>query len=99
MNLEEVVEAVDAAVFTRGGRHLSLVEIVVLRGAWQGLTYEQTAETCQYSLTYIKQAAGPKFWKLLSEVFGEKVSKTNFSSRLGAEIPTSGRASTHSMVL
>lgn len=82
MNLEEVVEAVDAAVFAKSERHLSLVETVVLRGAWQGHTYEQTAKTCQYSLTYIKQAAGPKLWKLLSEVFGEEVSKTNFRAAL-----------------
>ena len=78
MNLEEVTEALDAAVFAKTGRHLSQVETVLLQGAYQGKTYEQMAETCQYSLTYLKQAAGPKLWKLLSEVLGEEVSKTNF---------------------
>lgn len=78
MNLEEVVEATDAAVFAKTGRHLNEVETTVLRGAWQGKTYEQMVETCKYSLTYLKQAAGPKLWKLLSEALGEDVSKTNF---------------------
>ena len=77
MNLEEVTEAVDAAVFTKTGRHLSQVEIILLQGAYQGKTYEQMALTCQYSLTYLKQAAGPKLWKLLSEVLGEEVTKPN----------------------
>lgn len=78
MKLEEVAEALDAVVFAKTGRHLSQVETVLLQGAYQGKTYEQMAETCQYSLTYLKQAAGPKLWKLLSEVLGEEVSKTNF---------------------
>lgn len=78
MNLKEVTEAVDAAVVAKTGRHLCQVETILLRGACQGKTYEQMAQTCQYSLTYLKQAAGPKLWKLLSEVLGEEVSKTNF---------------------
>lgn len=82
MNLEEVVEAVDAAVFGKTGRHLSQVEGILLQGACQGKTYEQMAQTCQYSLTYLKQAAGPKLWKLLSEVLDEEVSKTNFRAVL-----------------
>lgn len=82
MNLEEVVEVTDAAVFAKIDRHLNEVETTVLRGAWEGKTYEQMVETCQYSLTYLKQAAGPKLWKLLSKVFGEDISKTNFRSVL-----------------
>lgn len=78
MNLEEVTEALDVAVVAKTGRHLCQVETILLRGACQGKTYEQMAQNCQYSLTYLKQAAGPKLWKLLSEVLGEEVSKTNF---------------------
>jgi hypothetical protein len=82
MNLEEVVKAIDTAVFTKTGRHLNEVEIILLRGAWQGKTYEQMVETCQYSLAYLKQAAGPKLWKLLSEALGQDVSKTSFRAVL-----------------
>jgi len=82
MKLEEVTEAVDAAVVAKTGRHLSQVETILLQGACQGKTYEEMAQNCQYSLTYLKQAAGPKLWKLLSEVLGEEVSKTNFRAIL-----------------
>jgi predicted transcriptional regulator len=78
MNLEEVTKIIDSVVFTNTGRHLRDVEAVVLQGAWQAKTYEQIAETCEYSLNYIKQVAAPKLWKLLSQVLGENISKTNF---------------------
>ncbi|MDZ8105933.1 MAG: NB-ARC domain-containing protein [Nostoc sp. DedQUE12a] len=78
MNLEEVTKTIDSIVFSNTGRHLRDVEAVVLQGAWQAKTYEQIAETCEYSLNYIKQVAAPRLWKLLSEVLGENISKTNF---------------------
>lgn len=78
MNWVEVVRVIDTEVFNKIQRHLKEVEKIVLHGAWQGKTYEQMEETCQYSLSYLKQAAGPRLWKLLSEVFEENISKTNF---------------------
>jgi hypothetical protein len=78
MNPEEVIQTIDTAVFAKTGKHLKPVEIIVLRGAWQARTYEQIAETCQYSLNYIKQVSAPRLWLSLSEVLGEDVSKTNF---------------------
>ena len=78
MNLEEVIKTIDNVVFTNTGQHLRDVEAVVLRGTWQAKTYEQIAETCEYSLNYIKQVAAPKLWRLLSEALGENISKTNF---------------------
>ena len=82
MNLEAAIAAIDAAVLAKTGRHLSNVETILLQGAGQGKTYEQIAETCKYSLMYLKQAAGPKVWKLLSEALGVEVSKTNFRAVL-----------------
>lgn len=80
MNLEEVLTALDLLVFTKTGKHLKEVETAIFRGAWQGKTYEQIVEDGSYSLTYIKQAAGPRLWKLLTKVLGENVSKTNLRS-------------------
>ena len=80
MNLEEVLSALDLLVFTKTGKHLKEVETAIFRGAWQGKTYEQIVEENSYSLTYIKQAAGPRLWKLLTKVLGENVSKTNLRS-------------------
>ena len=78
MNWDEIVEAVDTEVFKKTQRHLKQVEELVLQGAWQGKTYEQIEQTCRYSLSYLKQAAGPRLWKLLSEVWAEDISKSNF---------------------
>jgi hypothetical protein len=78
MDWDEIVKVLDTKIFTQTQRHLKKVENIVLQGAWQGKTYEQMEETCQYSLSYLKQAAGPKLWKLLSEVLQEDISKTNF---------------------
>jgi len=80
MNLEEILIALDVLVFTETGKHLKEVDATLFRGAWQGKTYEQIVENNRYSLTYIKQAAGPKLWKLLTKVLGENVSKTNLRS-------------------
>ncbi|HEY9769489.1 MAG TPA: NB-ARC domain-containing protein [Coleofasciculaceae cyanobacterium] len=78
MNWDEIVKVIDTEVFNKTEKHLKEVERIVLHGSWQGKTYEQMEETCQYSLSYLKQAAGPRLWKLLSEVLGEEIGKTNF---------------------
>ena len=78
MNWDQVVKEIDTKVFSKTNRHLKEVENIVLQGAWQGKTYEQMEETCQYSLSYLKQAAGPRLWKLLSEVLQEDIGKSNF---------------------
>ena len=78
MNLETVVKTIDDLVFAKTGRKLKEVENLVLQGAWEARTYEQIAASCKYSLGYIKQAAAPRLWKLLSEILGENISKTNF---------------------
>ena len=78
MNWDEVVKKLDTEVYSKTNRHLKEVESVVMQGAWRGKTYEQMEVDCQYSLSYLKQAAGPRLWKLLSEVLHENISKTNF---------------------
>jgi hypothetical protein len=78
MNFEEALKFVETAVLRQAGRHLSAPEVTILQGTWQGITYDQMAETSQYSLNYLMRDIGPRFWKLLSEALGEEVSKTNF---------------------
>ncbi|WP_375511629.1 NB-ARC domain-containing protein [uncultured Nostoc sp.] len=78
MNLEEALEVANEAVFVEVGRRLSKVEVAILNGSWDNLTYEQIASAANYSVAYIKRHAGPELWKLLAEVLGEKVSKNNF---------------------
>ncbi len=82
MTFEEVLSVVEAAVLAKTKRHLKDVEVVILRGSWQGQKYNEIARTNGYTAEYLLQDAGPKLWKLLSEALGEKVSKTNFQAAL-----------------
>ena len=77
MNEDTGLQLINRAIFTLKARHLTLVEESIFRGTWQGKTYAQMAAQCQYSLNYLMRDIGPKFWKLLSEAFGEEVAKTN----------------------
>ena len=82
MEFEDARKVLDAVVFNRIGRHLSDPEQTVFTGAWQGKTYEEMAKYSRFSENYLKRDIGPKLWRLLSEVLGEEVSKTNFQTAL-----------------
>ena len=80
------LKVVDAAVLASNSRHLRNIEVVVLRGALQGQRYDQIAEENGYAPEYIKHDVGPKLWQLLSQSFGEKVSKTNLMAILTQKV-------------
>lgn len=82
MDFKELLEFTDEAVFIKVGRRLSAVEITILKGSWENLTYEQIAGIANSSLVRVKRDIGPKLWQLLTEVLGKKVSKSNMRSVL-----------------
>jgi RecA-family ATPase/5S rRNA maturation endonuclease (ribonuclease M5) len=82
MDLDELLRFVDESVYTKTGKHLKDIESCIIRGSWQGQNYEEIAEERGYTDRYLRQDVGPKLWKLLSETFGERVSKTNFRATL-----------------
>ncbi|WP_026735233.1 pentapeptide repeat-containing protein [Fischerella sp. PCC 9605] len=82
MNFQDVLEIVESAVYKAKGRRLTDPELTVLRGSWEGLTYEKMAKGSPYKPNYLKGDVSHKFWKLLSEALGEEVSKRNFRAAL-----------------
>ena len=78
MDLTAALRWVDAAVTTHTGCSLREPEMVILRGTWRGLTYEQMSRDSDYSTNYLMRDVAPKLWKQLSTVFGRSVGKTNF---------------------
>ncbi len=82
MNFEEALKIINKAIYENEGRGLSDAEVVVLKGSWENMTYEQMAEIYPYTANYLKGDMGPKFWKLLSEALGESVGKRNFKAAL-----------------
>lgn len=75
MNVEEALDIANRLAQEKTGEPLSKVHQVIFQGAWQGKTYEEVAEDSEYQLNYIKQDAGPKLWKLLSDALGERIGK------------------------
>ena len=91
MDVEEALRVADAAVFAKTKENLSDIQKCVLQDSWQRQTYDQIAETRGYTRSHIANV-GSELWKLLSDVLGEKVTKTNFRAALerrshSAEVP------------
>lgn len=84
MDIEQALEFVDTLVFAKYGKHLSDLQRLLFRGSWSEprRSYDEIANVCGYSVNYLKQDAGPKLWQLLTDICGEKVSKTNFRAAL-----------------
>ncbi|HAJ63710.1 MAG TPA: hypothetical protein DCP31_34480 [Cyanobacteria bacterium UBA8543] len=83
-NVEEIFKFTDALVFAKMGKHLSDVQRLLIQTAWfkPGQRYDEIAKETGYSVNYLKQDAGPKLWRLLSDILGEKVKKSNFRAAM-----------------
>jgi WD40 repeat protein len=82
MSPEQQLKTVNQIIFEATARYLTDVETIIVLGARSDQTYEQIAAESGYSVSYLKRDVGPKLWRLLSEILGEKVSKTNFRQAL-----------------
>ena len=82
MNLDFALKFANKILMTKVGRELRKPEVTILVGTWQGMTYEQMANTSSYSANYLMRDVAPKFWKLLSVVLNENVGKSNFRQTL-----------------
>ena len=77
MNSDDAIACVDK-IFSRC---LSDAEEKCLCGCWEDLTYQQIADRAGYSTDYVKQV-GAALWKDLSQLAGQKISKSNFKSAI-----------------
>ncbi len=77
MDVQEVLKLADDLVFINTGKHLDNLQEVILRGTLQGQKYSKIADEFHCSEGHIKDMAS-ELWKLLSEVLGEEVNKSNF---------------------
>ncbi|NET30511.1 MAG: NACHT domain-containing protein [Cyanothece sp. SIO1E1] len=80
MDCEHAIEIVDAAVSALGNAHLNDLQREVFCRTWQKQGYREIAAALGYTEGYIKQDVGHKLWKLLSQAFGDKVTKKNLQS-------------------
>jgi len=78
MNVTELLQFVDQVVQKQTGEHLDDLEKAILKGLWQGQTYNQIADESGYnSQNYIGDVSR-KLFKILSEQLGEDINKYNF---------------------
>ena len=81
MDVKEVLQFADELVFAQTGKHLDDIQGTVIKGVWQGQTYETIADECNRSESHVRDI-GYKLWQILSEQLGEDVNKYNFRSTI-----------------
>ncbi len=82
INFEEAFKIADQVIFAKTGKHITDIEMMIFRGAWQDKTYEEIAKNTEYAANYLHRMVGKDFWQRLSDSLGEKVSKKNFKTAL-----------------
>ena len=81
MNVTEVLQFADQLFFEQTGKHLDDSQEIVIKGVWDGKTYEAIADESNRSERHVRDI-GYKLWQILSERLGEDVHKSNFRSTL-----------------
>lgn len=82
ISFQEILRLVESLVMVKTGKHLSNIEVLVLRGSWIGHKYNQIATEGGYTDEYLKNDVGPKLWKRLSRALEKKITKNNFKAVL-----------------
>lgn len=81
MDTQEVLKFADELVFAKTGKHLDNLQEAILRGTVQGKRYSKIAEENNCTQGHVKDVAS-EVWKILSEILGEDISKSNFRATL-----------------
>ena len=70
VTFEAALDAVNELVFAQKSRYLSKVEILVMKGVWDDIGYEEIANNSPYSHNYLQRTVAPNLWNTLSETIG-----------------------------
>lgn len=81
MDIAEVLKLADELVFTKTGKHLDYLQEAILRGTIQDKTYTEIADEVYSSSSHVRNV-GSELWKILSEGWGENITKANFRVKL-----------------
>jgi formylglycine-generating enzyme required for sulfatase activity len=76
---DPILNALADEIRATSGQGLSDLSWEILRQAWLGKTYNQIAESLGYTEAYVKED-GAQFFRKLSELIGERVTKTTLRS-------------------
>ncbi|MEG4427051.1 MULTISPECIES: ATP-binding protein [unclassified Microcoleus] len=81
MDIAEVLKLADELIFAKTGEHIDYLQKAILEGTLQGRTYPEIAEATHSSEGHTRDI-GSKLWQILSEGFGEEITKRNFRAIL-----------------
>ena len=90
ITIEEALYLVDNAIKPE---RLNSVQELILTQCWSGKTYQEIADASGYDPDYVR-VVGSRLWQLLSESFGEKITKNNFRSILRQQSGKTTQANT-----
>ncbi len=76
MTGQEALRIIDRLLEQHQRGTLKTIQAAIVSQVWKGDSYQEIGRELGYEPEYIKQAAA-QLWKLLSEVVGQKVSKSN----------------------
>ena len=79
MNPETAFEFVNDKYFSQKGKTLNSLPKNIFCLAWEGKKYAEISAKTKFDEGYIKQKAS-ELWKILGNLFGKEVSKSNFKS-------------------
>ncbi|NET42653.1 hypothetical protein [Okeania sp. SIO2B3] len=77
MDWQTVLNSIDELVFQQTGKHLNNLQMGILKGVLNNEKYREIAEQYKCSNGHVKDE-GYELWQILSEIFGEKLNKSNF---------------------
>ena len=81
MNVDTAVNWIDRLLVIETGRHLNDLQLFIIRQVWMGQKYPVIAAEYHCTEGHIKDIAAA-LWQLLSQLLGERVTKTNLKSIL-----------------
>ncbi len=81
MNADTAIAWIDRLVVVETGKHLNDLQIFTIEQIWLGKKYIEIAEEYHCTEGHVKDIAAA-LWQLLSQLLGERVTKTNLKSLL-----------------
>jgi tetratricopeptide (TPR) repeat protein len=81
MNVDTAINWIDRLLKSDTGKHLNDLQIFIIEQVWQGRKYIEIATDYHCTEGHVKDIAAA-LWQLLSQLLGERVTKTNLKSIL-----------------
>ncbi len=84
MDLDSAIVFVNREVYRQTNKHLTDLQQAIITKVWQGRTYLEIADEYGCTEGHAKDT-GSLLWKLLSQAWGKKVTKSNFRSLINRQ--------------